>query len=68
MIILSQDKKGLVKFKNIVEYSKNCNCYNLVVDDVIVGKFNAEERAKEIVMEIAYAVIKNAKVYSVPEV
>jgi len=84
MIIVSQDKTELINFSNIVrlEVSNNAEGQALIeghnfCDDfeTVIGLYNTEERAKEVLEEIVdtykfnrcYAVGQKQAVYQMPE-
>ena len=59
MLILSQDKKSIYNFNNIIsiQIEEGYNGFNLVVYGAInnytsLGKYKTEERAKEVLQEI----------------
>lgn len=78
MIIVSQDKTELINFSNIVrlEVSNNAEGHNFCNDfETVIGLYNTEERAKEVLEEIVdtykfnrcYAVGQKQAVYQMPE-
>lgn len=60
MIILSQDKRKIINFNNIIgiiinKYSNACpdiTCCTLKDFEIILGEYATEERAKEVLQEI----------------
>ncbi len=63
MIILSQDKRKIINFNNIIgiiinKYSNACpdiTCCTLKDFEIILGEYATEERAKEVLQEIIKA-------------
>lgn len=76
MIIVSQDKEKIVNFDNLTQvyitqdeeetaYFIRYESVDSLYDDL--GKYKTEERAKEILRDIAHWYEIDAKVYNMPE-
>ena len=69
MLILSQDKKSIYNFNNIIsiQIEEGYNGFKLIVYGAItnyvsLGKYKTEERAKEVLQEIIEAYKENGSV------
>lgn len=76
MIIVSQDRDKIVNFDNVeavyIQDDEKENFIKCIATDgldVDLGKYNTEERAKEVLQEIVryYAVANIGQVYEMPE-
>ena len=69
MIIVSQDKRKIINFNNVIDiiinkYANTCSditCCTLKDFEITLGEYDTEERAKEVLQEIIKAYIENKK-------
>lgn len=77
MIIVSQDKEIIINFEkvniiNINQLNKKqigawFNCNEEENDNVLLGEYATEERAKEVLADIYMRISERKKVYEMPE-
>nr|DAS23453.1 MAG TPA: hypothetical protein [Caudoviricetes sp.] len=67
MIIVSQDKKEIINLDNIQRLFIDADYISAVIyaecieDDILIGSYKTEERAKEILQEIVKSTIETRK-------
>lgn len=74
MIIVSQNRTVIVNFNNIsviainnLETNKDINCLDNMSNVITLGKYNTEERTKEVFKELMEATTSLFESYYMPE-
>lgn len=74
MIILNQSKTEIVNLKNIkhieikeMQFTDNKILYGIFTETGVIAKYEEEERAQEILLDIYSKLVENKNNYRIPE-